>query len=479
MSAFLFTMNTPRIYISATHKSSGKTTLSIGLCHALTRLGWKVQPFKKGPDYIDPLWLGAASKRTCYNLDFNTMSHDEILYKLSDYSVGNTRRQTDMVLIEGNLGLYDGVELDGSTSNAAMAKLTKTPVILVLDAEGVTRGVAPVVLGYQSFDKDIDIVGIIFNKVRDQRHQTKLINVIEHYTDVPVVGSVFRSSDMTLVERHLGLMPYNESHRAVEKISLIASRVAEQVDLDRVMSLSKIATKIPENKFASPKIHKPLSDLKIGVCRDEAFGFYYPDDLKSLVRAGASLVMINTLKDQQLPSDLDGLFIGGGFPETQMERLSSNASMRSSIYQAIENNLPVYAECGGLMYLSQSIRWNNEQYPMVGIIPANTQMNDVPQGRGYVKLVENKTMPWPSSNTPDIISAHEFHYSKLDDEQGELAKKGAFAYSVERGFGIDGKHDGWLYKNLLASYSHMRDSGKYRWAERFVTYIRNIKESKK
>lgn len=474
----------PRIYISAAHKSSGKTTLSLGLCAALTRLGHNIQPFKKGPDYIDPLWLGAASQATCYNLDFNTMSDEEVLHMLDTKSTGK-----DVALIEGNMGLYDGTDLKGANSNASLAKLTNTPVILVIDAQGVTRGVAPLLLGYQAFDSDIDIAGVIFNKVAGARHQKKLINVTEHYTNIPVLGCVKRSKDLILVERHLGLMPYNESDKATTKISLIADRVQEQIDLNNVLAVSKQAKKISDYNFSNietnisvstPNPSPPETKLKIGLCKDASFGFYYADDIKALKQAGAEIVTINTLHDQELP-EIDALFIGGGFPETQMHALSDNKPMRSSIYNAIESGMPVYAECGGLMYLSESLSWDAEfpgrTFPMVGIIPAKTIMQKKPQGRGYVKLKPTKNMPWfDESEKPlrNTISAHEFHYSRLEDTQGKLTQKGSFAYAVECGFGIDGEHDGWLYKNLLASYSHMRDTSKYHWAKRFVAFIHHI-----
>lgn len=465
-------MNLPRIYISAAHKSSGKTTLSLGLCAALSRMGKKVQPFKKGPDYIDPLWLGAASNNACYNLDFNTMTHDEIACMLEQKS-----RNKDIVLIEGNKGLYDGVALDGSTSNAAMAVVTKTPVVLVIDAQGVTRGVAPLLLGYQSFDSAIHIAGVIFNKVGGVRHENKLREVTEHYTDIPVLGCVQKSDDLILTERHLGLMPYNETDKALGRINLIADRIQEQVDLEQFLAVAATAPECPDYNYE--RLPYPQGEkVRIGVCRDASFGFYYTDDLEALEQSGAELIMINTLTDAELPK-LDGLFIGGGFPETQMDKLSTNQSMRQSIHDAIEAGLPVYAECGGLMYLSESVEWHRKTYPMVGVIPAPTKMYEKPQGRGYVKLSETSEMPWPEYGVGNsVISAHEFHYSKLEDLQGKLTQKGRFAYCVERGYGIDGQHDGWLYNNLLASYSHMRDTSKYHWAERFVEFIRLKKGSK-
>ena len=483
-------MTIPRIYISAAHKSSGKTTLSLGICAALTRQGHRIQPLKKGPDYIDPLWLGAASAATCYNLDFNTMSHEEIQQLMTAKCIGK-----DMAVIEGNKGLYDGVELDGSNSNAAMAKLIDAPVILVLDAQGMTRGVAPLLLGYQAFDKDITIAGVIFNKIGGVRHERKLLEITQYYTDIPVLGAVEKSNDMFLVERHLGLMPYNETKKAKAHVAKIADRVQEQVDLQRLLKISRLVTDQQDYNFPAPRA-KPEKEpelpaisaiestirstvsvkqpVTIGICRDAAFGFYYTDDLEALEQQGAKLVNINTLHDKSLP-EIDALFIGGGFPETHMQALSANESMLCSIHDAIESGMPVYAECGGLMYLSESISWQEKSFPMVGVVPAQTMMHEKPQGRGYVVLREESAMPWPRNTSATLIPAHEFHYSTLTDKQGKLTQKGSFAYAVERGVGIDGKHDGWLYKNLLASYSHLRDTRKNHWAERFVRYIQHHK----
>lgn len=451
-----------RVYISAAHKSSGKTTLSIGLCAALHKAGLRVQPFKKGPDYIDPLWLAQASYQSCYNLDFNTMSHDEIIAKVSRHSPA-----CDIAIIEGNKGLYDGVQTDGSDSNAAMAKLIKAPVILVINTEGITRGVAPLLLGYQQFDKGINIAGVIFNRVGGERHEKKLRQVVECYTDIPILGAVHKHQDLELTERHLGLMPINESDLADDKIQKIAALVEAQVDLQKIIAIAGTADALAQTaplnvkQFNEPKI-------RIGLCKDSSFGFYYQDDLEALEAEGAELISINTLRDAHLPHDLDGLFIGGGFPETHMQQLSDNVSLRQEIHDAIEGGLPTYAECGGLMYLSESLQWKGQSAPMVGVIPAETIMHKKPQGRGYVTLEETEHMIWPTFSGGSTIAAHEFHYSRLD----ALKEKGNFAFRVLRGTGITGEDDGWVYKNLLASYAHMRDTNRYHWAKRFVAFIK-------
>ncbi|MBT3237601.1 MAG: hydrogenobyrinic acid a,c-diamide synthase (glutamine-hydrolyzing) [Rhodospirillaceae bacterium] len=451
------------ILISAAHKSSGKTTISIGLAAALRRRDMKVQTFKKGPDYIDPMWLARASWRTCHNLDYYTMDKDEILSTFARFSRGS-----DIAIIEGNKGLYDGLDLDGGNSNAALAILVGAPVVLVIDARGMTRGVAPLILGYQAFNKDLNIAGIILNKVGGSRHEEKLRTIIEHFTDVPVVGIVHRDERLVITERHLGLTPSNEDSHADDKIDAIVDLIEAQVDIDKIIEIAEKASK--QTPPARPRRPQTSADISIGVARDSAFGFYYPGDLEALEAAGAKLIPIDMTKDIELP-EIDGLFIGGGFPETRMKALQDNTRMRKSVRATIENGLPVYAECGGLMYLARSLTWKDETCDMVGVIPADVVLHDKPQGRGYVRLKETGNGPWPlldDDGNPGEIPAHEFHYSSLENLDGDPV----FAYQVLRGHGIDGEHDGLIYKNLLANYTHLRDVSANRWAQRFVGFVR-------
>ncbi len=450
------------LYLSAAHKSSGKTTLSIGLCAALREAGDVVQPFKKGPDYIDPLWLEQAAGRACYNLDFYTMEREEINELFAAKMQG-----ADFGLIEGNKGLYDGLALDGSNSNAALAAQLDSPIILVLDSQGMTRGIAPLILGYQAFDPSIHIVGVILNKVGGSRHEAKLRAVIEHYTDVRVVGAVQRSDELVINERHLGLVPSNELQSSQAHIGRMAQIIRDQVDLDAVRGLAG------ESELAmpsSPAVDQPpgRDPVRIAFAKDSAFGFYYAGDLDALRAAGAELIPFSPLSDSQLP-DADGLFLGGGFPETHMNALQENASMRNAVAAFIERDGPVYAECGGLMYLCDRLTWDGNTRKMVGVIPASITMHPKPQGRGYVRLRETGAHPWPLSvDGREAISAHEFHYSALD----RVPEGMQFAYKVERGYGLDGVHDGIVYRNLLASYAHLRDTRSHPWADRFVSFVR-------
>jgi cobyrinic acid a,c-diamide synthase len=447
----------PRVFISAAHKSSGKTTLTLGLCAALHARGHAVQPFKKGPDYIDPLWLGMAAQRPCYNLDFHMMQHAEIAQRFADAASG-----VRISLIEGNKGLYDGLDLDGSNSNAALAKLLGAPVVLVIDARGMTRGVAPLILGYQAFDPAIRIAGVILNNLGGSRHESKLRAVIEHYTEVEVIGAVQHDPGMQIAERHLGLVPANEQDAARARIRHVGERVAAQVDLQRLMA---IGDSVPA---FDAKPREPLAAagerVRIGVAHDQAFGFYYSEDLDSLRAANVELIEIDTLHARALP-EVDGLIIGGGFPEMFMTELEGNAPLRAQLRSAIEAGLPTYAECGGLMYLSRSLSWQGRTAQMVGVVPGDTVMHARPVGRGYARLNPTGDDRWQESAT---IPAHEFHYSSLEN----LPSDARYAYQVARGHGIDGQHDGYQQHNLLAGYVHRRGTGPLGWIAPFLNQVR-------
>lgn len=451
------------VYISAAHKSSGKTTISIGLCRELRRLGSSVQPFKKGPDYIDPLWLSQAAGRDCLNLDFHTMEREEIS---ADFA--RTLSGADLGVIEGNVGLFDAVDLRGSNSNAALAKLLAAPVILVVDVQGMTRGVAPLLLGYRSFDPDLNIAGVILNRVGASRHEANLRRVVEHYTDLALLGAVYRTAEIEISERHLGLMPRNEVQEADRQIERIRALVADQVDVARIQEIAACAPK----PACAPERSDPARDhaprVRIAVARDEAFGFYYPDDLASLRRAGADLLSFSPVRDTDLPV-ADGLFIGGGFPEYRLQHLSENRSMRAAIRDFIQSGGPVYAECGGLMYLCRELRWGERSGAMCGVLNADVAMHARPQGRGYVRLRETDAFPWPGAGKVlREIKAHEFHHSAVLNPDPSWT----YGFEVLRGTGVDGKHDAIVHKNLVAAYSHLRSVGGLGWTRRFVEHVR-------
>jgi cobyrinic acid a,c-diamide synthase len=456
-----------RFLISAAHKSSGKTTVSLGLAAALRARGHAVQPFKKGPDYIDPLWLSLAAGRRCRNLDFFLSPNAEIEAQFARHGC-----DADVCLVEGNKGLYDGLDLEGSNSNAALARLLGLPVILVLDARGMTRGIAPLILGYQAFDRELKIAGVILNKLGGRRHESKLRAVIEHYTDVPVIGAIQEDARLQLVERHLGLMPANETRAAERHVAEIAEVVAASVDLDRLLAITATDTALPH---PAPQLVSAEAPVKIAIAQDAAFGFYYADDLDALRAAGAELLPVDTLRDPHLPA-CDGLFIGGGFPESFLDRLEANAPLRAEILGAIEGGLPVYAECGGLMYLARSITWQGKSARMVGAIAGDVVMHPKPVGRGYVMLEPTAEHPWrgPDAEVP-LLKAHEFHYSSIE----HLPATTRYAYAMKRGHGIDGQRDGIVYKNLLASYTHLRATAGCDWPAKFVRHVRACRQQQR
>jgi cobyrinic acid a,c-diamide synthase len=467
------------IFISSAHKSSGKTMVSVGLAAACTAAGLRVQAFKKGPDYIDPMWLARAGGRPCYNLDFNTQSEAEISALFAQHALG-----ANLALIEDNKGLHDGVDPEGRDSSAALAKLLRAPAVLVIASLGITRGVAPLILGYQAFDRDVVIGGVVLNQLASARHEQKLRQAIERYTDVPVIGAIGRDPTLKVRERHLGLTTPSETTALNEMVGRLRRAVEEGVDVSRVLELARSAPTecvLTADSVPLPQgAHKAAaaeSDVCIAIARDTAFGFYYADDLQALEQAGARLAFFDTLRDARLPQ-ADGLFIGGGFPETQMSALAANKSLRTQIRQVAENGLPIYAECGGLMYLTRSITWNSEVHEMIGFIPADTVMHATPQGRGLVVLEETEHSPWLGRERPTIehgrlrVPAHEFHYAALE----RLDPATRFAYRMIRGRGIDGQHDGIVKGNVLASFSHLRSTeGSGCWARSFVRFVRACK----
>jgi cobyrinic acid a,c-diamide synthase len=457
----------PRLLVSAAHKSSGKTTVALGLAAAFAARGLAVQPFKKGPDYIDPMWLARAAGRPCFNLDPHLMSGPEIETLFARHATG-----AGLALVEGNHGLYDGLALDGSNSNAALAHRLAAPVLLVIDVRGTTRGIAPLLLGYQAFDRALRFGGVILNRVGGARHEARLREVIAHYTDLPVLGAVHEQPLLAMTERHLGLMPDAEVGDADARVAAIGQAIAAAVDLDAVLALARSA---PTWTGATPAGVAPAASatappagrrVRIAVARDRAFGFHYPDDLAALEAAGAELRFFDTLHDSRLPA-ADGLFIGGGFPEACMDALSANTALRAELKQAIEAGLPTYAECGGLMFLSRSISWQGRRLPMVGAIPADAVMRPRPVGRGYVRLRETAAMPWAGGGDAPV-QGHEFHHSCLADVDPGVR----YAYRMERGHGIDGEHDGLVVHRLLASYTHRRGVGGDAWPARFVGHVR-------
>lgn len=437
--------------------------VSLGLLAAWRRFnGRGLVPFKKGPDYIDAGWLSLAAGHVCYNLDPFLMSSDAILKSFVERS-----RASDGALIEGNRGLYDGVDAEGACSTAELAKLLKAPVVLVLDATKVTRTAAALVLGCRHMDPDAPLAGVILNQVAGQRHERVLRDSIERYCDVPVLGVLPKKAYNFFPERHMGLVPALEHRRMAEAVSYAAEVLRDCVDLDALWAVATQAETLgwPMPLDMAAGREQTREPVTVGIIRDSAFQFYYPENLEALEAEGAHLRIISSLEQGALPA-VDALYIGGGFPETHLDRLVNNRGFRESVRLAVEGGLPVYAECGGLMFLSRGIQHEGRYYPMVGALPCDVVIGKKPQGHGYTVaecVGENPFVPKGST-----YRGHEFHYSRvinLDDDA-------LFALRLHKGHGIVPGRDGICCRNALAAYSHLHAVGNDFWAQGMVQAAR-------
>ncbi|MEO5349425.1 MAG: cobyrinate a,c-diamide synthase [Magnetococcus sp. YQC-3] len=445
--------NFPRIFVGATRKSSGKTLVSIGLIAAFVQQGLRVHPFKKGPDYIDPRWLAAAAGRESHNLDFFMMGREKILGNFFRYAQG-----ADLSLVEGNMGLFDGQDPQGSDCGAALAALLQTPILLVVDCQGLARGIAPLVTGHIGFPGGEQIQGIILNNVSSPRQENKILAALRHYCPVPILGVLPRERQIVIEERHLGLEPVGERDGVAERIAAIGKLVNEHLDLPRILQLARQAPPLsPPPLPAIPTPTAMAGGKRVAYVTDRAFHFYYPENLQALREEGVELVPISLLTHSTLP-DVAGLYIGGGFPEMFMDTLAANQSIMTDMRRKIEDGLPVYAECGGLMVLAEQMHWHGQSAPMVGALPIEVSMGDRPQGYGYMEVEGRKEGYWPGVG--QRMPCHEFHYSRIS-RMGEGVD---FAYRVLRGHGIDGQHDGLLFRNIFASYAHIHADGAPGWA---------------
>lgn len=469
--------NIPRLVVAAPHGRSGKTTTTIGLLSALKASGYRVQPFKKGPDFIDPSWMTRITGRPCRNLDSFLMDRDTIR---SSFIHGAL--DADIAVVEGAMGLYDGVDLEGSGSTAEIAKAIGAPVLLVVDATRMTRSVAAMVSGYQHFDPDIHVAGVILNKVARPRHEQMLKAAIERYCGIPVLGVIPKGKQFNIPDRHLGLVPAAENDEVAAAIDNTGNSVGAYLDLPGIIEVAQRAAplEIEHNIVNAPLMHTPdLDGLKlecprtrVAVFLDQAFTFYYPENLEALAAAGAELVPVHAIKNKSMP-DVDAVYIGGGFPEMLAAQISANEGLRQNLRELIEVGLPVYAECGGLMYLGRNIIWHGQKYPMTGALPFDVIMLDKPQGHGYITLqVENKS---PYFKAGENVRGHEFHHSRVENlETGHVN----FAFRVTRGYGVDGEHDGIIYKNVLACYTHLHSLATPEWAPRLVSAGAEYKQNK-
>ena len=363
----------------------------------------------------------------------------------------------------------------GTFSTAELSRLLKSPVVLILDCTKVTRTAGAIVLGMQKFDNRVDIRGVVLNRIAGSRHEKIVTEAIEKYCGIPVVGSIPKLGNELLSERHMGLTPSQEHPDVERSISFIAQIAKKYLDLDRILKIAQQAKPLPKGRDALSIIHNesekisPYSSLltphivKIGIMRDSAFQFYYPENFEELERRGAELVEISALKQKELP-DFDALYIGGGFPETNAIALAKNKAFRNSVKKAIENGLPVYAECGGLMYLGKALVLGNKEYPMADVFPIKFSLEKKPQAHGYTIVEIIRKNPFYSKGIE--LKGHEFHYSKVI-ELGDIKGMG-FSFKMKRGEGIRDKMDGICYKNVLATYTHLHAYGSPEWAEGLI-----------
>jgi cobyrinic acid a,c-diamide synthase len=452
-------VNAPRILVAGLSGGGGKTLVSVGLTAAWTRRGRTVAAFKKGPDYIDAAWLSQAAGRPCRNLDLFLMSPEAITGSLA-----GAAGAADVAVVEGNRGLFDGADARGSFSTAELSKLLATPVVLVVDATKCTRTAAALVLGCQRLDRRVPLRGVILNRTAGARHVAVLREAIEDACGVPVLGALPKLERDPFPERHLGLVPPVESEDGQGAVERSASLVEEHLDLDALWRVAHDAP--PLEAHASPEAWaRPdgSSEIaRIGVFRDAAFQFYYPENLEALEREGAALTWISPLADAALP-DVDALYIGGGFPETFADRLAANTHFRESLRQAVEDGLPVYAECGGAVYLGEKLLMHERQIPMSAAVPAVYGFGDRLDGHGYTTLETVKPNPFYPVST--ALKGHEFHYTFL---RSVIAEHVTFAFRVHKGHGFDGHRDGLCYRNVLASYTHVHALGTEEWAPSLV-----------
>jgi cobyrinic acid a,c-diamide synthase len=452
----VMTMNgsSPRLIIAALRGGSGKTILSAGLCSLWRKQGKAIVPFKKGPDFIDAGWLARAAGHPCYNLDLFLMNRDMIVWSFFSRS-----RTADGVVIEGNRGLFDGLDQEGSFSTARLAKLIGAPVILVVDATKTTCTAAAMVMGCQKFDPELALKGVLLNHVSGARHEKILRGAIESHCGIPVLGSVPRMKGLTFYERHMGLVPPQEHGSVCFAIDEITGAVEEHVEGERLWEIACRAplVEVPRISGKTP-FSVPSTRPRIGVIRDSAFQFYYPENLEELERRGGQIEEISALNCDELP-DVDALYIGGGFPETHAGLLAGNQRFRKSIRERAIEGLPVYAECGGLMYLGEAITVAGLTYPMAGVLPVVFGLETKPQGHGYTIVEVDRPNPFFEKGV--VLKGHEFHYSTVLSWNRDLAR---LAFRMKRGQGFDENRDGLCIYNVLATYTHIHALGTPEWA---------------
>ena len=448
-------LNIPRVVIAGVNSGVGKTTIVTGMLAALSKRGFKVQSYKVGPDYIDPGFHRLASGKSAHNLD-SWLVPPELLADI----FASTAVDNDIAIIEGVMGLYDGGRA-GVSSTATVAKLLKAPVVLVIDAKSMGESAAAIALGFKMYDPEVNLAGVIINRLGSESHKLMVCEALDRL-NIPVIGTVFRNNELSMPERHLGLTPVTE-HDAAAVVAKIGQQVAQQVALDELVTVAKTAEPLPRRSVPVTG-KRNQTTVRIGVAQDEVFTFYYPSSLEVLAELGAEIIPFSPLNDSQLPT-VDGIVLGGGFPEMFVKELSANTSMRQDILQAAKRGMPIYAECGGLMYLSRQITdFDGQTYDMAGVIPAVCQMQSKLETVGYVEaraLLDNVLC-----TSGEGLRGHEFHFSRMFPDVSVAEFPWAFEFKKMRTGAI--YQGGYASGNVLASYLHMHFAGNRQSAERFV-----------
>ena len=442
-------MKSSRIVLAGATSGVGKTSIACSIVYALQKKGYTVQPFKVGPDYIDPIYLSSVSKKEVFNLDVWLMGKNQLLQSFISNS------NSDISLIEGVMGYYDGFGGDSNyASTHHVASLTKSPVVLVLDASKTSRSIAATVLGFQKFHKQSRISGIILNKIGSKKHENLCRDALKRIS-IPIVGVIPKNPQLNLESQHLGLISTIDKRILRSKLNQISKVISNYLDISEILKIIKKPTPLQKNFNHKPK----KKCITIAVALDTSFNFYYQDNLEALRREGAILKFFSPVNDKKIPK-CDGIYIGGGFPEILGQKLSKNNVMKQKIKELAEDELPIYAECGGLMYLTKSITFDNKKYKMTGIFDAETRMTKIMKLNYTKGKIQNKTI---ISSKPQNFHGHEFHYSELDC----VSTDSKFAYDLEIGNGIIDQHDGLTEYDTLASYGHLYfDSSNY--AQNFV-----------
>ena len=438
--------------IAGTGGDSGKTILSLGLLALWHEEGHELRAFKKGPDFIDAAWLGWAAGAPGRNLDTYMMAPEVVRRSFLEH--GTTG---GLNVIEGNRGLLDGVDASSTHSSAGLACLLDCPVLLVISPVKQTATAAATVLGCRKLAPETNLVGVILNQVRGERHERVVRQAIEEHAGVPVLGALPMLSGPTLVSRHLGLVPPAEHGPAERLRERLSASMQQNLDTDRLLALARAARPLERPPAEGPATRLPGPKVRVGYFSDSAFTFYYPENLEALAGEGATLVPISALADQKLPP-VDALYIGGGFPETHTAELAANRSLLDAVRKAANAGLPIYAECGGLMYLAESLEWQGKTVALAGVLPIRVRMHDRPQGHGYCLMKVDSPNPFLPVGTE--LKGHEFHYSRIEGGATGLRT----AYSVLKGRGCIGQRDGIATGNILASYLHLHALGCPEWA---------------